>query len=74
MIFGPIDQFGCFSASLGRAAAIASRVQSRNGPPEAVRMIRSTSVDRPAVERLEDGVVLGIDRQDRDAGPARLAP
>ena len=49
LIFGPIDQLGCFSASSGLAAAIASRVQPRNGPPDAVRMILSTSaIGRPS--------------------------
>ena len=37
--FGPIDQLGWRSACSGVAALICSRVQVRNGPPEAVRMI-----------------------------------
>ena len=50
VIFGPIDQFGCLSAcSTRRRRASASRVQVRNGPPEAVRMIRRTSSRRPAL-------------------------
>ena len=40
--FGPIAQFGFFSASHGRARAISSKVASRKTPPEAVRMMRST--------------------------------
>ncbi len=40
VIFAPIDQFGCFSASAGRARAISARLQVRNGPPDAVSTIR----------------------------------
>ena len=40
----------------------AGAVQSRNGPPEAVRMIRSTSRGRLAAQRLEDGAVLAVHR------------
>ena len=39
----PIDQFGCATASASVAAAMPLGGQSRNGPPEAVRMIRSTA-------------------------------
>ena len=48
VIFGPIDQFGWRSACSGVAAAIASAVQVRNGPPDAVRITRLTSSRRPA--------------------------
>ena len=51
-------------------AAIRSRVQVRNGPPEAVSVIETTSSARPGAERLVQRVVLGIDRQ--DGGPKRL--
>ena len=37
VIFGPIDQVGCCSASSSVAAAICSAVHVRNGPPDAVR-------------------------------------
>ena len=47
LIFDPIDQTGCAAASAGVAAAIRSRGQVRNGPPEAVRVIATTSSDRP---------------------------
>ena len=47
--FGPIDQLGCRSACSGVAARDRSAVQVRNGPPEAVRMMRRTSSRRPAV-------------------------
>ena len=46
----------------------------RNGPPEAVRMICSTSSALLEVEDLEDGAVLGIDRQQRRAVAARSRP
>ncbi len=48
VIFGPIDQLGCLSACSRVAPRIASMGQSRNGPPEAVRMIRRTSSRSPA--------------------------
>ena len=38
VIFGPIDQLGCFSACLRASRVrICSRDHVRNGPPEAVR-------------------------------------
>ena len=49
MILGPIDQFGCLSACSSVAARIASRVQVRNGPPDAVMTMRLTSSRGPAV-------------------------
>jgi hypothetical protein len=42
-ILMPIDQFGWAAAISGVTAAICSRVKSRKGPPEAVRMMRSTA-------------------------------
>ena len=47
VIFGPIDQLGWRSACSGVAALIASSVQVRNGPPDAVRIMRRTSSRRP---------------------------
>ena len=49
VILGPIDQFGCLSACSSVAARIASRVQVRNGPPDAVITMRLTSSRGPAV-------------------------
>ncbi len=46
----PIDQFGCAIACSGVATAICSRVFSRNGPPDAVRISRSTA-PRSALSR-----------------------
>ena len=43
VIFAPIFQFGCLSASSGVAESMTSFEHSQNGPPEAVRMIRRTS-------------------------------
>ena len=71
--FGPIDQVGCFSACSSVTLRIASSDHVRNGPPEAVRTMRRTSSRRPALKRLENRVVLGIDRQHRCAG-GRRAP
>ena len=70
VIFAPIDQFGCFSACSRVAARIASSVQVRNGPPDAVRMMRLTSSRAARLERLIDRVVLGIDRQHAARPPA----
>ena len=36
VIFAPIDQFGCLAACARVAFCICSRVQVRNGPPDAV--------------------------------------
>jgi len=46
VIFGPIDQFGCASASSIVARAMRSADQVRNGPPEAVSTMRSRSCGR----------------------------
>ena len=43
VIFAPIDQFGCFSASSGRTCSSSSCVRPKNGPPEHVRIRRRTS-------------------------------
>ena len=42
-ILAPIDQLGCFTAWAGVTTAISARLERRNGPPEAVRMIFSTA-------------------------------
>jgi len=39
VIFAPIDQFGCFKASLAVTFSSSSRVLPKNGPPDAVRII-----------------------------------
>ena len=65
VILLPICQVGWASASAGVARVhLLERRASRNGPPLAVRMTRVTSLMPAAVHRLEDGGVLGIDRQD----------
>jgi hypothetical protein len=46
--FGPIDQLGWRNACSGVAARIASADQVRNGPPDAVRMMRCTFSRVPA--------------------------
>ena len=72
-ILAPIDQIGCFTAISGVAARHRRRASAvRNGPPEAVSTIFSISAGCLRVERLEDGVVLGVDRQQR--GAVRAAP
>ena len=68
---GPV---GVAHRLLGRRAAPSRpRVQPRNGPPEAVRISRSTPRRLAAGQRLEDRVVLGIDRQQRGAAARRTS-
>ena len=71
VIFGPICQVGCRSASAGVTASSSSARSPRNGPPDAVRISRRISDAVAAVQALVDGVVLAVDRQHRDAAPAR---
>ena len=52
--------------------AISSDRGVRNGPPDAVRMMRSTASALLDIEALEDRVVLGIDRQ--QGRPVRAGP
>ena len=39
--FGPMDQLGWASACFGVTPAMSVRLHDRNGPPEAVRQMRS---------------------------------
>ena len=39
--FGPIDQLGWASACFGVTSAISARLHDLNGPPDAVRQMRS---------------------------------
>ena len=55
----------------GVAAAMRSRVQVRNGPPEAVSVIVRDVAETAGAERLGQRVVLGIDRQDASRRSAR---
>ncbi len=43
LILAPIDHMGWRNAASGVARAISSRVELRNGPPDAVSTIRSTA-------------------------------
>ena len=72
LIFEPMDQTGWAEASLALAVAMRSRVQVRNGPPEAVMIAFSTSLLPAGREGLVQGVVLGIDRHDLDAEAAGI--
>ena len=58
VIFGPMLQVGCASASIALTSARSARVRPRNGPPEAVRTSECNGVRSPAVEELEGGRVL----------------
>ena len=58
---------------MGEAAAMRSFVQVRNGPPEAVMVILVTSETRPSPSAWGQGIVLGIDRQQRRLEPRGIA-
>ena len=63
VIFGPIFQFGCFSASSFVFPASASRVMPKNGPPEQVTaIIHRQSVIHSLVEFVDGAVMaqLGV--------------
>ena len=70
VIFGPICQVGCRSASAGVTSARLALVRPRNGPPDAVRISRRTSRGIVSAQALMDGVVLAVHRQDRHAASA----
>ena len=63
VIFGPMFQVGCLSACSGVIESKSFRGISRNGPPEAVRIIARTSKELFAFEALKNRVVLAIHRQ-----------
>ena len=67
VIFGPMLQVGCASASAGVTAASSSRVRPRNGPPDAVRTSECDGLRRPPFEALEERRVLAVDGQDPPA-------
>src|SRR5262249_17023661 len=69
--FGPIDQFGWRSACSGVAARISSIVQVRNGPPEAVRMMRWTFSRVPAASDWK--LALGSESTGTTAPPRAAA-
>ena len=71
----PIVQVGCASASSWRGRREALGGQSRNGPPEAVRINRLHVGRSLTGEALPDGRVLGVDRpQPRQRHASRPAP
>ena len=67
VILRPIRHVGCCSASAAETAASSDAVRPRNGPPDAVSTSRCTSAAVAAVQALVNGVVLAVDRQNRDA-------
>ena len=69
MIFGPIDHVGCASASSTVTDSSSSRDRLRNGPPDAVRTTESTRLRAPALEALEEGRVLAVDREQQPPTP-----
>ena len=76
VIFGPMFQVGCASASSGVTSASSSRVRPRNGPPLAVSTRLSGS---PSLRALEERRVLAVDREQRASAPllrarARASP
>ena len=81
VIFGPMDQLGCFNACSGVTVARSATCRPRKGPPEPVSSSSSTGASRPARgQALEQGAVLAVHGQDERArgacrsqheGPAR---
>ena len=71
VILRPMLHVGCRSASATVARSSCSRVQPRNGPPDAVMMSRRTSLGRPVPETLQDGRMLAVDRDDLAAAGLR---
>ena len=69
VIFGPICQVGCASASLGLTSASSSRVRPRNGPPEAVRTSESTVSGARPSRHWKRCRVLAVDGQQAPASP-----
>ena len=63
VIFGPMLHVGWASASEEVTSASSPRPRPRNGPPEAVRTSESNGLGLDAVEELEGGRVLRVDRQ-----------
>ena len=53
VIFGPIRQVGCASASSTVTRSSSSRLRPRNGPPDAVRTSECDGVGAAALEALE---------------------
>ena len=70
VIFGPIFQVGCRSASSAVTASSDSRASERNGPPDAVRIEPRDFRCRAAVQTLVNGIVLAVHRQHRHAAAA----
>ena len=69
VIFGPICQVGCASASARVTPSSSSRVRPRNGPPDAVSTRDSDRLERAPLEALEGGGVLAVDGQEQTSAP-----
>ena len=67
MIFGPIAQVGCASASAGVTSSSSARERPRNGPPEAVR----TRPDDASRDRVPRGTGRAPSARCRPAAAAR---
>ena len=85
VILRPMRHVGWRKRVFSVARSSCSRVQSRNGPPDAVRTTRRTSSRSTSRDALEDGAVLAVDGHDlaassrarcreRDAAPSRASP
>ena len=66
VIFGPMIQVGCASASSGVTSASSSRVRPRNGPPLAVS---DEALRLAELGALEERRVLAVDRDQRASAP-----
>ena len=64
VILRPIVHVGCLSASASVACSSWSSLHPRNGPPEAVRITRRTSLRRAASDALKNRAVLAVHRDD----------
>ena len=69
VIFGPICQVGCESASSTVTPSSSARERPRNGPPDAVSTRPSTESGLAALEALEERRVLAVDGQQLATAP-----
>ena len=74
VILRPIRHVGCRSASSGVTRASAAAVQPRNGPAGRGEDQPAHLAAVAAVQALVNGVVLAVDRQNRDAAPRARRP
>ena len=69
VIFGPMRQVGCASASSGVTPSSSARERPRNGPPEAVRTRPGDGRRLAALEALVQRRVLAVDGEQQPPAP-----